>query len=76
VAAAREHLEESKDAWTQQISAQLDDYRARLGRWQQQSLLPNRIVEDTIRHQTELADKLSATGRPLLRVLAVLDRDA
>ena len=74
VAAARDHLEERKDAWTRQISAQLDDYRARLGRWQQESLLPGRIVQDTIRHQTELADKLTATGRPLLRVLAVLDR--
>ncbi|MGV9279381.1 SNF2-related protein [Streptomyces sp. NPDC003730] len=74
VAAAHEYLEERKDAWTRQISAQLDDYRARLGRWQQEALLPGRVVEDTIRDQTELADKLTATGRPLLRVLAVLDR--
>ena len=36
--------------------------------------VPGRIIEETIRHQTELADKLTATGRPLLRVLAVLDR--
>lgn len=82
VAAARDHLEASKDEWEEQISKPLADYRDHLKQWQQDSLLPGttgrreRQIEETADEQARLLDQLQTTGRPLLRVLAVLDRPA
>ncbi|MER5846863.1 SNF2-related protein [Streptomyces sp. NPDC002012] len=82
VAAARAHLERTKDAWADLISEPLADYRKQLARWEADSLLPGitsrkqRQVEKTADDQAHLLDQLQTTGRPLLRVLAVLDRPA
>nr|WP_086882748.1 helicase-related protein [Streptomyces rhizosphaericus] len=81
VATAREHLERYKDQWAEQISGPLSTYRDRLKDWRQDSLpgasaRRERQIEETADEQAHLLDQLTTTGRPLLRVLAVLDRPA
>lgn len=82
VSAARDHLERTKDAWDELISEPLAEYRKQLAEWRQESLLPGlssrrqRQIEDTADEQAHLLDQLQTTGRPLLRVLAVLDKPA
>ncbi|WP_406730835.1 SNF2-related protein [Streptomyces sp. NBC_01794] len=79
---ARRHMEGTKDAWAELISEPLADYRKQLAQWRQDSLLPGttsrrqRQIEETADEQAHLLDQLQTTGRPLLRVLAVLDRPA
>lgn len=80
VAAARAHLDAGRDAWEEQISEPLASYREHVARWRADSLLPGvtgrreRLVEETADELARLLDQLHTTGRPLLRVLAVLDR--
>ncbi|MFD9768787.1 SNF2-related protein [[Kitasatospora] papulosa] len=80
VAAARDHLETGRAAWEEQISEPLATYRAHVAQWRTDSLLPGvtgrreRLVEETADELARLLDQLHTTGRPLLRVLAVLDR--
>ncbi|MFF6786154.1 SNF2-related protein [Streptomyces sp. NPDC012510] len=82
VSAARDHLERTKDEWADLISEPLAKYRKQLAQWRQDSLLPERTsrgrrrIEETADEQAHLLDQLQTTGRPLLRVLAVLDRPA
>ncbi len=81
VAIARDHLERYKDQWAAQISGPLAEYRARLRDWRQDALpgasaRHERQIEKTADEQAHLLDQLTTTGRPLLRVLAVLDRPA
>lgn len=82
VSAARDHLERTKDAWDELISEPLAEYRKQLAEWRQESLLPGlssrrqQQIEDTADEQAHLLDQLQTTGRPLLRVLAVLDKPA
>ncbi|WP_200305125.1 SNF2-related protein [Streptomyces adelaidensis] len=82
VSAARDHLERTKDEWADLISEPLAKYRKQLAQWRQDSLLPERTtrrrrqIEETADEQAHLLDQLRTTGRPLLRVLAVLDRPA
>ncbi|WP_324612209.1 SNF2-related protein [Streptomyces sp. MMG1533] len=82
VSAARDHLERTKEEWADQISEPLAKYRKQLAQWRQDSLLPERTsrrrrqIEETADEQAHLLDQLQTTGRPLLRVLAVLDRPA
>ncbi|MEV0012927.1 SNF2-related protein [Streptomyces sp. NPDC047973] len=80
VAAARAHLEAGRAAWEEQISEPLATYRDHVAQWRTDSLLPGvtgrreRLVEQTADELARLLDQLHTTGRPLLRVLAVLDR--
>ncbi|MFI1886915.1 SNF2-related protein [Streptomyces jumonjinensis] len=80
VAAARHHLDAGRAAWEEQISGPLAAYRDHVARWRADSLLPGvtgrheRLVEETADELARLLDQLRTTGRPLLRVLAVLDR--
>ncbi|WP_062207676.1 SNF2-related protein [Streptomyces sp. NBRC 109706] len=81
VTIAREHLEQHKDRWEAQISGPLADYRARLSSWHQDALpganaRRGQQIEKTAKDQAHLLDQLKTTGRPLLRVLAVLDSPA
>lgn len=84
VARAREHLETFREDWARQISGPLAEYRERLADWRQESLdslsgesaRRKRHVEKTAGDQADLLDQLNSTGRPLLRVLAVLDKPA
>lgn len=80
VAAARHHLDAGRAQWEERISGPLAAYRAHVARWRTDSLLPGvtdrreRLVEETADELARLLDQLQTTGRPLLRVLAVLDR--
>ncbi|MFF3275209.1 SNF2-related protein [Streptomyces chrestomyceticus] len=80
VAAARRHLDEGQAEWEEQISEPLARYREHVAQWRTDSLLPGvtgrreRLVEETADELARLLDQLHTTGRPLLRVLAVLDR--
>ncbi|UUN29676.1 DEAD/DEAH box helicase [Streptomyces sp. FIT100] len=80
VAAARHHLDAGRAAWEEQISGPLAAYREHVAQWRTDSLLPGvtgrreRLVEETADELARLLDQLHTTGRPLLRVLAVLDR--
>ncbi|MFG3290142.1 SNF2-related protein [Streptomyces sp. NPDC048179] len=82
VSAARDYLERTKDEWADLISEPLAKYRKQLAQWRQDSLLPERTsrrrrqIEETVDEQAHLLDQLQTTGRPLLRILAVLDRPA
>ena len=80
VGAAREYLEARRAEYDAQINGPIEDYRARLGTWQQLSLdglQPQaRGKRDKVRATAgeleRLTDALRTTGEPLLRVLAVL----
>jgi superfamily II DNA or RNA helicase len=80
VAAARAHLDAGRTAWEERISEPLAAYRDHVAQWRTDSLLPGitgrreRLVEETADELARLLDQLHTTGRPLLRVLAVLDR--
>ncbi|MFE7558178.1 SNF2-related protein [Kitasatospora sp. NPDC057500] len=80
VAAARHHLDAGRARWEEQISGPLATYRDHLAQWRTDSLLPGitgrreRLVEETADELARLLEQLHTTGRPLLRVLAVLDR--
>lgn len=80
VAAARAHLEAGKEEWAAQISEPLAAYREHVTAWKQDTLdsgatgRRERQVEETADELARLLDQLETTGRPLLRVLAVLDR--
>lgn len=80
VAAARAHLDAGRAEWEETISEPLATYREHVAQWRADSLLPGlsgrreRLVEETADELARLLDQLHTTGRPLLRVLAVLDR--
>ncbi|WP_431980932.1 SNF2-related protein [Streptomyces qinglanensis] len=80
VATARHHLDEGRAQWEERISEPLAAYRAHVAQWRTDSLLPGvtgrreRVVEETADELARLLDQLHTTGRPLLRVLAVLAR--
>ncbi|MFE4633167.1 DEAD/DEAH box helicase [Streptomyces sp. NPDC056773] len=55
--------------WDKALLAPIEEYRQRLGKWEQPTLAGEETKDDL----TRLADSLLTTGRPMLRVLAVLD---
>ncbi|WP_327329987.1 DEAD/DEAH box helicase [Streptomyces sp. NBC_01201] len=71
LAAAERFLDRHRDAWDEPLRKPIDDYKARLGDWEQ----PTLAGERTKKSLASLADSLLTTGRPLLRVLAVLVPD-
>ncbi|MFF3905388.1 SNF2-related protein [Streptomyces sp. NPDC001848] len=81
VSAARDHLERSRKAWDALIEEPLAEYRKQLTEWHQDSLpgtagRRRHQIEETAQKQSRLLSELQTTGRPLLRVLAVLDKPA
>ncbi|GAA4957433.1 DEAD/DEAH box helicase [Yinghuangia aomiensis] len=75
---AAEHLEQRKTEWAEQISGPLDEYQRRLAKWKQETLpgtsgRRSREIEETVSDRSRLAAELETTGRPLLRVLGVID---
>ncbi|MEV6590502.1 SNF2-related protein [Streptomyces acidicola] len=81
VSAARDHLERSRRAWDDLIEEPLAEYRKQLTEWHQDSLpgttsRRRQQIEETAKKQSDLLSQLQTTGRPLLRVLAVLDKPA
>ncbi|MGW3977192.1 helicase-related protein [Streptomyces mirabilis] len=71
LAAAEHFLDRHRDAWDEPLRKPIDEYKARLGDWEQ----PTLAGERTKKSLASLADSLLTTGRPLMRVLAVLVPD-
>ncbi|MFD8639978.1 DEAD/DEAH box helicase [Streptomyces zaomyceticus] len=69
LAAAETFLDRHSAEWDRALIEPIEAYKLRLGNWEQQSLAD----DTTKRDLTDLADSLLTTGRPMLRVLAVLD---
>ncbi|MFC5214741.1 helicase-related protein [Streptomyces coerulescens] len=67
--AAERFLRRHSSEWDQALAGPIDDYKRRLGDWEQPTLAGERTKSDL----ADLADSLLTTGRPMLRVLAVLD---
>ncbi|MER5211562.1 SNF2-related protein [Streptomyces sp. NPDC002838] len=81
VSAARDHLERTRKAWDELLEEPLAEYRKQLTEWRQDSLpgttsRRRQQIEETAKEQSRLLSELQTTGRPLLRVLAVLDKPA
>ncbi|KUO03970.1 DEAD/DEAH box helicase [Streptomyces caeruleatus] len=67
--AAERFLRRHSSEWDKALAGPIDDYKRRLGDWEQPTLAGERTKSDL----ADLADSLLTTGRPMLRVLAVLD---
>ncbi|MEU1786227.1 helicase-related protein [Streptomyces sparsogenes] len=65
---AETFLDERRDAWDEPLREPIAEYKRRLATWHQPTLAGERAKE----RLADLADSLLTTGRPLLRVLAVL----
>ncbi|MEU5340254.1 DEAD/DEAH box helicase [Streptomyces sp. NPDC020766] len=72
LAAAEDFLRRHSDDWDRALLDPIEKYKERLGDWEQPTLAGG----DTKSKLTGLADSLLTTGRPMLRVLAVLDSAA
>lgn len=68
---AEAFLNTHRDAWDEPLREPIEQYKRRLGTWRQPTLVGERTKE----RLADLADSLLTTGRPLLRVLAVLVPD-
>ncbi|WP_413801418.1 DEAD/DEAH box helicase [Streptomyces iranensis] len=66
--AAEAFLERHREAWDEPLREPIERYKLRLGAWEQ----PTLAAERTKARLADLADSLLTTGRPMLRVLAVL----
>ncbi|MGX1633691.1 SNF2-related protein [Streptomyces albidoflavus] len=66
--AAEAFLEHHREAWDEPLRGPIERYKQRLGAWEQPTLTGERTKENL----AFLADSLLTTGRPMLRVLAVL----
>lgn len=66
--AAEAFLERHREAWDEPLREPIESYKQRLGAWEQPTLTGERTKENL----ASLADSLLTTGRPMLRVLAVL----
>nr|WP_309074905.1 hypothetical protein [Streptomyces sp. NWU339] len=67
--AAEDFLRRHRDAWDRALLGPIEEYKERLGDWEQPTLAGGHTKSQL----ADLADSLLTTGRPLLRVLAVLD---
>ncbi|GAA2288711.1 DEAD/DEAH box helicase [Streptomyces kunmingensis] len=67
--AAEDFLRRHSAEWDKALHGPIEKYKARLGNWEQ----PTLAGEHTKAALADLADSLLTTGRPMLRVLAVLD---
>lgn len=70
--AAEDFLRRHSDEWDRALIDPIEKYKQRLGDWEQLTLAGERAKTDL----AGLADSLLTTGRPMLRVLAVLDAAA
>ncbi|MEU2159525.1 DEAD/DEAH box helicase [Streptomyces sp. NPDC019208] len=70
---AEEFLEQRREAWDEPLRAPIEEYKARLGAWEQPTLANGGAAPTGTRERlASLADSLLTTGRPMLRLLAVL----
>ncbi|MEO3822752.1 DEAD/DEAH box helicase [Actinomadura sp. B10D3] len=78
VEAAQRHLTDVADEYRKRISKTLAPYRERIDRWQQDALFasarPNRKgIDETADRRRRLVESLETVGKPMLRLLAVLE---
>ncbi|WP_255951950.1 DEAD/DEAH box helicase [Streptomyces odontomachi] len=71
---AETFLDARRDAWDEPLREPIAEYKRRLATWHQPTLAGDR-GERAKKRLADLADSLLTTGRPLLRVLAVLVPD-
>jgi hypothetical protein len=70
---AEAFLEQHREAWDEPLRAPIEEYKARLGSWEQPTLAHGGSAPTGTRERlASLADSLLTTGRPMLRLLAVL----
>ncbi|MGQ4415345.1 helicase-related protein [Streptomyces sp. SAS_269] len=70
---AEAFLERHREAWDEPLRAPVEEYKTRLGPWEQPTLTSGGAAPTATRDRlASLADSLLTTGRPMLRVLAVL----
>ncbi|MEU6005058.1 DEAD/DEAH box helicase [Streptomyces sp. NPDC047453] len=70
---AEAFLEQHREAWDEPLRAPIEEYKTRLGSWEQPTLTGGGSAPTGTRERlASLADSLLTTGRPMLRVLAVL----
>lgn len=70
---AEAFLEQHREAWDEPLRAPVEEYKTRLGAWEQPTLAGGGATPAGTRERlASLADSLLTTGRPMLRVLAVL----
>ncbi|MGX4688660.1 SNF2-related protein [Streptomyces sp. JNUCC 63] len=70
---AEAFLEQHREAWDEPLRAPIEEYKTRLGSWEQPTLTSGGSAPTGTRERlASLADSLLTTGRPMLRVLAVL----
>jgi ERCC4-related helicase len=70
---AEAFLEQHREAWDEPLRAPIEEYKARLGSWEQPTLANGGAAPTGTRERlASLADSLLTTGRPMLRLLAVL----
>ncbi|MFG3198503.1 DEAD/DEAH box helicase [Streptomyces sp. NPDC048208] len=69
--AAEAFLDRHREAWDEPLRAPIEEYKRRLGTWEQPTLTGDGFSATRDR-LASLADSLLTTGRPMLRVLAVL----
>ena len=77
---ARRHLEARRTEYDAKVNGPIEEYRSRLGTWEQDSLFALQARPEKARDEVratagrldELTRSLRTTGEPLLRVLAVL----
>ncbi|MEU3733542.1 DEAD/DEAH box helicase [Streptomyces sp. NPDC033538] len=71
---AEAFLEQHREAWDEPLRAPVEEYKTRLGSWEQPALTADGSTPGTGTRErlASLADSLLTTGRPMLRVLAVL----
>ncbi|MGW6092862.1 SNF2-related protein [Streptomyces sp. NPDC055157] len=75
LSAAEAFLEERREAWDEPLRGPIEQYKLRLGNWEQRTLAEGgaSIAGDHAKERlASLANSLLTTGRPMLRVLAVL----
>ncbi|MGP4030332.1 hypothetical protein [Actinomadura sp. 3N407] len=81
VEAAQRHLTDVADEYRRRISTTLAPYRERIDRWQQDALFasarPDRkAIDETADRRRRLVESLETVGKPMLRLLAVLEPHA
>ncbi|MGW3823117.1 SNF2-related protein [Streptomyces sp. NPDC005071] len=75
LSAAELFLEEHREAWDEPLRDPIEQYKLRLGDWEQPTLAEGgtSLAGDHAKERlASLADSLLTTGRPMMRVLAVL----
>jgi ERCC4-related helicase len=74
IEAAERYLNKGEGEYREEISGVLAPYRAQVERWQQQALFASKKdIDETAKRRLQLVRSLETVGKPMLRLLAVLE---